>query len=225
MATTVEEQSTADRVYIEVRDMAARFAFKPNERINEGQLARQVSASRTPLREALNRLTAEGFVSFRPGQGFFCRSLNPDDILDLYEARQAIEAETARLATERASDESLAALRETLAQGEPEYHAETDTALLVELDETFHMRIAELAGNSELCRILANLNARSRFVRTIDMDHRRAVTPADHWRVFEAIAARDPDKAAHAMRDHISRRRDEATEAARQAFSRLYVTD
>ena len=80
-----------------------------------------------------------------------------------------------------------------------------------------------LAGNRELERILGNLNARSRFVRWIDMDQRRAITPDDHMRIVEAVAARDADLAASRMRGHIRRRREEATEAARMAFSRLYV--
>ena len=58
---------------------------------------------------------------------------------------------------------------------------------------------------------------------SIDMDQRRAITPDDHMRIVEAVAARDADLAASRMRAHIRRRREEATEAARMAFSRLYV--
>jgi DNA-binding GntR family transcriptional regulator len=217
------ELSTADRVYFEVRERAARFAFKPNERINEGRLAREVGASRTPLREALNRLAAEGFLSFSPGQGFFCRSLDPDDILDLYEARLAVESEGARLAVERADDAEIAALGAFLREIEGEYRGDSPARVLVELDEAFHMRLVRLSRNRELERILANLNGRSRFVRWLDMEERRGVTPADHLRIVEAMAARDADLAAARMRDHIGRRREEATEAARVAFSRLYV--
>ncbi|MHA1158900.1 MAG: GntR family transcriptional regulator, partial [Alphaproteobacteria bacterium] len=87
-----------DAIYDEVRTMTADFEFMPNERLNEGQLADRLGASRTPLREALNRLVAEGLLNFQVGRGFFCRSLDPKTILDLYEARQAVECEALRLA-------------------------------------------------------------------------------------------------------------------------------
>ena len=217
------EQNSTDRVYAEVREMAARFAFKPNERINEGHLARDLGISRTPLREALNRLAAEGFLNFQPGQGFFCRSLDPGDILDLYEARQAVESEGVRLAVERARDPDIDQIKAFLREIEPKYRGSSPASLLVELDQEFHLRMIRLSGNRELERILGNLNARSRFVRWIDMDQRRAITPDDHMRIVEAVALRDPDLAASRMRGHIRRRWEEATDAARLAFSRLYV--
>ena len=223
MCRQMETQSTADRVYAEVRDMAARFAFKPDERINEVELARALSASRTPLREALNRLAAEGFLRFSARQGFFCRSLDPAGILELYEARQAVESETARLAAERADAAELAALRAFLTETGPRYADGTAAVELVGLDEAFHMRVAAMSGNAELARMLSNLNARSRFVRLIDMETRREITPGDHMQILDALEARAPDRAGAAMRDHIHRRRHEATDAARLAFSRLYV--
>ena len=217
------EQNSTDRVYSDVREMAARFAFTPNERINEGQLARDLGISRTPLREALNRLAAEGFLNFQPGQGFFCRSLDPGDILDLYEARQAVESEGVRLAVDRARDPDIDEIKAFLQEIEPKYRGSSPATLLVELDEEFHLRMIRLSANRELERILGNLNARSRFVRWIDMDQRRAITPDDHMRIVEAVASRDADLAASRLRGHIRRRREEATEAARMAFSRLYV--
>lgn len=217
------DRNSADRAYLELREMAARFTFKPNERINEGQLARDLGISRTPVREALSRLAAEGFLTFQPGQGFSCRSLDPDAILDLYEARQAVESEGVRLAVERARDPDLEEVRLFLQQSEPQYRGASPASVLVELDEAFHLRMIRLSGNRELERILGNLNARSRFIRWIDMDRRRAITPDDHRRIVEAVTSRDPDFAASRMREHIFRRREEATEAARLAFSRLYV--
>lgn len=217
------DPNRTDRVYSDLRNMAATFAFKPNERINEGPLASTLGTSRTPLREALNRLAAEGFLTFQPGRGFFCRSLDPADILDLYEARQAVECEAATLAVDRASDADLATITDFLRQSEARYTEGADPRVLVELDEEFHMRLVRLAGNRELERLLANLNARSRFVRWIDMDDRRSVTPSDHLRIVAAIASRNPDTARTEMRRHIHRRREEATEAARKAFARIYV--
>ncbi|HSG95230.1 MAG TPA: GntR family transcriptional regulator, partial [Afifellaceae bacterium] len=65
--------------------MAVEYRFKPGERLNESDLSKGLGVSRTPLREALNRLVAEGYLAFRPGQGFFCRGLSPSDLFDLYD--------------------------------------------------------------------------------------------------------------------------------------------
>ncbi len=216
-------QSRVDKVYDQARAMATRFEFKPNERINEGMLAGKLGTSRTPLREALNRLVAEGFLTFQNGRGFFCRSLDPDQILALYEARQAIECEALRLAVSRASDDEIAEVMAFLEETETAYSGSSSSEALVELDEAFHLRLVRMARNPELERILANVNARIRYVRWIDMSERRGITPAAHVRIVEALAARDEERAVDELRSHIGKRSEEATQAVRTAFSQLYV--
>jgi DNA-binding GntR family transcriptional regulator len=203
--------------------MATNFEFKPDERINEGTLAGELGTSRTPLREALNRLVAEGFLTFRNGRGFFCRSLDPHQILGLYEARQAIECEALRLAVSRATDEEIAEVMAFLKDTETAYSSASSSQELVELDEAFHLRLVRMAKNRELERILANVNARIRYVRWIDMSERRGITPTAHVRIAEALAARDEALAVQELRDHIGKRSEEATQAVRAAYSQLYV--
>ena len=212
--------------------MAVNFEFKPDARINESQLSAELGASRTPLREALNRLVAEGFLNFQNGRGFFCRTLSPKRILDLYEARVAIETEIARLVCERASDEELADLKAYLDETEPKYQAEQDPLELLTMDEEYHLRIAALAKNDELLRLLKNLNDRVRYIRLIDLKSLRSKNPiasnkgaklSAHRVILQALRKRDMTKAVDTMRDHIVRRREEATEAVRIAYSQLYV--
>ena len=102
--------SRAESLYLAVKDMAILFKFKPGERINEVDLARRLGASRTPLREALNRLVAEGFLVFRQDRGFFCRELKPREMLELYQFRAVLEAAAVRLACEQATEEEVADL-------------------------------------------------------------------------------------------------------------------
>ncbi|MEX0343786.1 MAG: GntR family transcriptional regulator [Rhizobiaceae bacterium] len=216
-------KSSVDKIYDQVRAMATNFEFKPGERINEGDLANDLGTSRTPLREALNRLVAEGFLTFQNGRGFFCRSLDPAQILALYEARQAIECEALRLAVERASDEEIESVLAFLKKTEPAYSSSSTPRELVELDEAFHLRIVKMSGNRELEQLLANVSAKIRYVRWIDMGERRGITPAAHVRITEALKARDAEKAVAELRDHIGKRSEEATEAVRIAYSQLYV--
>ncbi len=224
-------ESNVDRLYDALRGMAAEFAFKPGERINESALAQRLNASRTPIREALNRLVAEGFLTFQSGRGFFCRPLSPEAVQDLYEARVAIECESARLACARASDDELTELAAWLDRIAPDYTTETDAARLLDMDEGFHRRLVTLSRNAELARLLDNLNDRIRYVRMIDlraMQRGKAARPdmmSAHRRILEALTSRDADAASRAMRAHITRRRDEAAQAVREAFAQLYVPD
>ena len=216
-------KGSVDRIYDKVRTMATDYAFMPDERINEGALASTLGVSRTPLREALNRLVAEGFITFQTGRGFFNRSLQPQAVLELYEVRQAIEGEALRRAVDRATDDGIAALRDFLVATEPAYSAGASAKVLVDLDEQFHMRLAELSRNGELVHMLRNVSERIRYVRWIVMTERRGRTHAEHIGILDALAARDTNAAVDAMRGHIEQRSEEATAAVRIAYSQLYV--
>lgn len=223
--------SNVSRVYATLRRMAADFELKPDERINESALSLQLGASRTPLREALNRLVAEGFLTFRSGRGFFCRSLSPDLVMELYEARVAVETETARLAARNAGAEGLARLLAHVEAAATEYAASDDAARLLEMDEAFHLEIAALSGNNELRRMVENLNDRVRFIRLMFMkrmveDGRpRESRVTAHRSIAATIASGDEAAAAQVMRAHIERRREDAAQAVRVAYSQLYVPD
>ncbi|WP_068310433.1 GntR family transcriptional regulator [Polycladidibacter hongkongensis] len=224
--------SNVDRVYEKLRKMAANFEFKPDARINESALSTELGASRTPLREALNRLVAEGFLRFQSGKGFFCRPLSPARIMDLYEARVAVETEIVRLACKRAADADIRAVQDYLDATEPDYDNCEDPLELLRMDETYHMKVAALSQNEELQRTLANINDRMRYIRLIDLKSLRGKSPVSnhekaqlsaHRIVLNAMLARDADTASRTMRHHIERRLEEATEAVRIAYSQLYV--
>ena len=99
-----KRESNVDRVYEALRRMAADFAFKPDQRINESALSEVLGASRTPLREALNRLVAEGLLERIETGGCRAARFTLDDINDAIELRGVIEGTAARLAAERGAD-------------------------------------------------------------------------------------------------------------------------
>src|SRR5438105_9279723 len=137
MMSNVElvSDSIVDRVYEQLKAMAVSYEFKPGERLNEGELAKRLGVSRTPLREALNRLATEGFLRFSPGKGFFCRELDPKEIYDLYQLRKALEVGGIKLAVQQASETGITALERFLADTGPEAGGRS-TEELVKLDET-----------------------------------------------------------------------------------------
>lgn len=213
-----DNDTVADRVYEQLKAMAISFAFKPGEHLNEGRIALRFAVSRTPLREALNRLKNDGFLRFVPGRGFYRRDLDADEIFRLYELRRALEVSSVRLAAERASDEEIAAIRAFLKQAVDESR-EMTRGELVEADETFHLMVLDLGHNEEFRRVLENVYARIRFVRWVDM----AATDAEHRAIVDAIAWRDADGAAAALERHIARRLEEITASVRRSVEQIGV--
>ncbi|WP_101067693.1 GntR family transcriptional regulator [Roseovarius salinarum] len=217
-------EGRVEALYNRLKERAVNFDFRPGERINEGTIARQLDASRTPLREALNRLVAERLIEFRPGQGFFCRALDPQTIFELYEMRVVIETAAVRRACHRAEGAGIAALRDRL-------HADGLTTAgltireVVERDEAFHLGIARLAGNSEMVRHLDRINERIRFIRWVDMGHRVGTTKGEHLEIMEALEARDEDRAVAVLEIHVMRRMDQIVAAVREGYSNIFVSD
>jgi DNA-binding GntR family transcriptional regulator len=212
----------AQRLYQIVKNMAISFEFKPGERINEVNLAKRLEASRTPLREALNRLVSEGFLTSKRGHGFYCRDLKPREIFELYQLRAILETAAVRLTCEQATEEEVRELQQFLNQTGPEVEGRNSDHL-VDLDEHFHCQIMHLARNIEMQRTLENINARIRYFRWVDMDSKRETTQDEHRKIVEAIGARDTELAVNRMNDHIQRRQGQITEAVKESYSRIYL--
>ena len=212
------------RVYGQLAERVIAFTFKPGDRLNEGAIARELGVSRTPVREALNRLAADGFLSHSLGQGFFRKRPEVSEIFDLYEFRQQIEAGAAALAARRGTstelDELDGFLKTSVALG-PECSVDE----LVRVDEIFHERVTALTGNREMLKALKNINIRIRFVRWIDMSNRRQWTQGEHQKILKAIREGDEVLAASLMSGHIEHRRDEIVTAVKEWYGRMYVGD
>ena len=229
MENKPKSSGSVERAYMLLKEMAASYEFKPDSRLNETELAKRLETSRTPLREALNRLVAEGFLTFRSGQGFFCRSLTTAEIMDLYEARAAIECEATRLAALRADPAEVEELERYLLGAHAEYRPGRSAVELVQLDEDFHLRLAALSGNAEMIRMLENIYGRIRYIRLIDLKTLsdktgpEKITTEPHMRILQAVKRRDAVGAQSEMRGHIERRLEAVTENVRNAFAQLYT--
>ena len=220
---TVEDHvHLSQRAYERLREMAMTYSFRPGERLNEGELARQLDVSRTPVREAMHRLVSEGLLVLVAGRGFHARPLEVKDVYDLYEARLALETAAVALAAERASPNWLAAIDAYLDES-VKAQEEAPLERLLQFDEGFHERVAEASGNRELLHMLRNVNARIHFFRWADMQGRRDRTQAEHRALVAAIRARDPLRAAEIARAHITRRLDQIVTVVREGYALLYM--
>jgi DNA-binding GntR family transcriptional regulator len=218
-----QSSRSADRAYDAIKSMAITFALRPGERLNEVDLAKQLNVSRTPIREALNRLVIEGFLTTRLNKGFFVRSLDPNEAFSLYEFRSAVESAVVSIACDRATEEELQDIERFV-------HASKDTKddvlaiNLLKLDEEFHERLARATHNEEFVRTIRGINGRIHFVRWVDMQNgRRAQTQNEHLQIVLAMKKRDAQRASQLMHDHISRRLDQIVDVIRVGFAEIYM--
>ena len=220
-----EELTTryADRVYEAVKSMAVLYEIRPGDRINETELAKRLDVSRTPLREALNRLVIEGFVTSRANKGFFVRPLEAKEVFDLYQFRCAIEAAAVRIACEFATKDELDELERFALSSKEEKDDELAITYL-RLDEEFHNRVARLSRNQEFIRAVENVNSRIHFVRWIDIQHGgRTQTQNEHLKIVRAMKKKDADRAARVITEHISRRLDQISDIIKAGFAEIYT--
>jgi len=220
---TAASDSIVEQVYDKLKAMSVGYDFKPGERLNEGVLASALGVSRTPLREALTRLTTEGLLRFSPGKGFFCRDLDAQEVFSLYEMRKIVETEALRLSLERAKEEEIDALLMFLENTGPE-PGDRSVEELVRLDEIFHESLMAMSGNLEMLRVLRNINARIRFVRWIDMERcDRRVSQNDHREILLGLKARDADRCMPILARHIDRRHDQIATALKEGLAQIYM--
>lgn len=217
---------SVEKVYEKVKGLAIDYHFRPGERVNEVELAAQLGVSRTPVREALNRLAKDGFMNVVPNRGFYSRDLTPEGVRELYEVRMVIEQSTFRFACLRATDEEIAAttaIWEEVSQHRPA-QTEQDWAKIAEIDERFHMEIARISHNSWLYEMLDSLNSLSRFFRRIDLETpvRRNNAYDEHVEIIAALRQRDIEKGVVLIEQHISLSAEHAVEVTKEGLARIY---
>lgn len=213
---------TATDVYHQLKEMVILFKIRPEERVNESELAASLGVSRTPLREALHRLVVENMLTLIPNRGFHGRKLVSQEVFDLYELRNALEMSAISLALERATDQSIEALRQYWINVMALAPQRTTLELVVE-DEAFHVALAQLSGNQEMANSLATINARIRFFRWIDMEKRRVELYDDHLVILDALQQRDAAACASLVSEHISQRMEDIVAFIQAGVVRLYA--
>lgn len=215
------KQSSANAAYSKLREKILTFALVPSQHLNEVALAQELNVSRTPLREAVNRLAAEGML-VAADRGFAVPKLDPSVVCHLFEVRSEIECSAVRLANQRSSAEDLRELAE-FADESAAASPELSVDELVKLDRHFHEQLARLSGNPELLRILQNLNDRIHLVRWVAMEGRRNVTQGEHQRIIAALCERDEKRAEELMREHIMHRKEEIFAAVMKAYAHAHA--
>ena len=195
----------SDIIADSIESMIFDGTFDDGERLDEVQLAGQFNVSRTPLREAFQRLAVSGLVEQIPRRGVFVRQPGPTDLLQMFELMAELEASCARLAARRITDEALEELEKTN-NACNEAVSEGDTDLYYQLNERFHAIIYRQSGNEYLEREAVRLHRRLQpFRRTqLRLRGRLKQSMVEHEAILKALENGEGDTAAEAIREHVA---------------------
>jgi DNA-binding GntR family transcriptional regulator len=213
----VRDVSIREKAYLYIQQLIAKGRLKPGSGISELLLAKELGSSRTPIREAMNQLVAEGLLDQSPGGGMVVSQLSREDIIGLYELRVALEVyavgKVARLPLRPADKDRLQSLVDQIGKLEKELARSKKSTLhpaqmerFIHCDMGFHALLMSMSRNSRLQKIIND----TRLLISIFAIHRRGHDAASlksireyHQLILDAVAKRDVGEAMNALSQHI----------------------
>jgi DNA-binding GntR family transcriptional regulator len=199
--------------YEAIKAMIITGQLSPGRRVTEMELTEQLQVSRTPVREALNKLQRDGLVIERPRTGFAVVQFDETMLREVFDLRAEMDGYATRLAVTRATKEDVQALYllldkcDALARNDPSPHGRMTE---MELGMDLHRSIARLSGNSLLAELLEGLLVKCQVYVWMELNQLNEFRAAreDHRAIVDAIAEGNADKACAQSRRHIEQSRD-----------------
>lgn len=200
----LEDVSLADRAHDALREAILEMKLKPGEPLVEQKLAESLGISKTPIRQALQRLIQAGLVVNVPNRGYTVSQLRLQDAHEILVIRAELEGLAARLACLNLTDEGLASLENIIEQQEAALE-QSDTERCAEIGHRFHRTLMDAAGNERLGQMIGLLNDQFHRVRLLSsrIPGRVPHSVPEHRRVLNALRDRNPDQSAYLMREHL----------------------
>jgi DNA-binding GntR family transcriptional regulator len=190
---SIERASTTEQVLTELRDAIVDGRIPQGEQLREVPLSRELGTGRSAVREALRQLVQEGLVEHQMHRGAVVRVVSLEDRLDVYGAREAIEAGAVRQILDRDEPVDLSPLREALEALRQAFSCREDLSDdAIAADIRFHQELVGLCGSPRLSRAHATLAAETRMLLRHHPVYPAAEYIADHERLIEALERRDP---------------------------------
>lgn len=199
------ERKRSDKIAEQLEGMILEGTFADGQRLDEVQLAEQFNVSRTPLREALQRLTVSGLVVQYPRRGVFVRQPGPVELVQMFEVMAELEAVCARLAATRITDDALEDLHQANANCQQAIDVQDSDGYYRE-NERFHAILYHESGNSFLEEECRRLHRRLTPFRRLQLRLRGRLrqSMAEHEAIVAALERGDPERASEAVRSHVA---------------------
>lgn len=188
----------------EIKEAILAGKLAPGERLSEEKLASSLKVGRVPLREALRRLEAEGYITFLSHNDIMVSKPTIEDVRDYYSIASVLEGLATRLAVERAQPEELSRLRE-LHQLLKEAYKKKDPELYFEANSSFHRFIAEIARNERLHRLIDQMRHEIQKTRilSLHLPERLDYSMQEHDQILDAFLRRNPELAEGTVVKHL----------------------
>ena len=195
----------AHRAYEDLRTLLLKGAYSPGDFLTEGELARRLKMSKTPVRTALTRLEMDGFVTVSPQQGIVVREPSLHEINDLFDIRMALETFVVRRLAASITPEQIARLKTNL-EAQRDAVAAQDNPTTTKLDTEFHLLLAEFSGNQEIRGVMERLRGKlHRIILGIQNKHPSRIQEGyqEHQAIADAIFEGKGEQAAKVVMHHL----------------------
>lgn len=213
----IDYPNLRERVYKILKKSIIRQKFESGTRLVEKEIANKFAVSRTPVREAIGQLKAEGLVVAVPRRGIFVVHLSHKDIEDIYEVREVLETLAVRLAVSTLTDEEITKLRQILERYDAVLNTE-NYLLCFDLDREFHLQLVKISHNKKLIEIMENLEGSIQVSRWINCKERarKQMSSSEHKLILDALAKRDANLTSKMVAKHIKRVKEDLNEQLRE---------
>lgn len=200
---SVELVATAQQqAYIYLQDQIVSGALPGGSRLKPELIARTLGISRMPVREAIRQLDAEGYVTIRPNRGAVVTSRTPEQVVELFEIRAALEGLAVRLAMPNVTDEAVEDLKLELARLR---RLQSNTIAWADRHDEFHDALCKLSHRPQLCAEIRRLRLAIRpYVRLYTKFHASPeIRGHEHDRILRAMQSGNAERAEHIIREHV----------------------
>lgn len=206
-------ENLTQQAYRYIRDEIIRGRIDGQQHLTEGFFAKRYGISKSPIREALNRLEAEGLITILPRRGAFVRGFAIHDVEEIYELREALETLVVRDAVLDAK--TLARLRQIVLQAQSSLERE-DKPNYIREDMAFHTTLANVSSNSRLRKVLESMHNQMLILRRQTFELSSHTSVKQHLAVLEALENGERERAAEIMTEHIQAVRKRLVEHLRK---------
>ncbi len=209
-ALTLTPRALYEEVAEQLRQRIFRRELEPGSWIDELKIAEEFGISRTPLREALKVLAAEGLVTMKVRRGAYVTEMSEKDLRDVYHLLSLLESDAAGVVAERATDAQLKTLQDLHAELEA---AVADREHFFAINERFHMHLLEMADNRWRSQMVADLRKVMKLNRHNSLFKQGRIEDSlgEHRAILAAMVARDAQKTVRAMQAHFAQGLEAAT--------------
>jgi DNA-binding GntR family transcriptional regulator len=204
LSLAIQYENLADKIYVRLRGLILDRQLLPGERILVDELAAEMGVSRTPILNAIRRLSQEGALQVFPRRGIYVRRYGKAEMVRLFAVREVLDGLATRLATPHIQKAEIEEFAQAFRRHDRASTTPAATRRYVEMDRAFHCRLVELADNDQLRAAMDSINMRL-FVWQDGVVRPPAETIPEHLAILDALRRRDADGAERAMRLHIRR--------------------